>query len=154
MRKMSLFLASMGFSLSRFFPARRQQIWEMLEELSQDLPDVLFCQDVLEVWLEDYGVAGLILGNIGLFLLGFLALAGLDLLLRRCHCPGLVIAVHLFNSVYCYLKFQAPHPEQNWMILLFLSLWLFNGFQWSLAFVFLLLFTNVCMKPKGGHETC
>lgn len=151
-QKSSLFMASVEFSASRFFPARRQRILEILEEVSPELPEALCCQDVLELWLKEYGPCGLLLGNLGLFLLGFLLMLSSDILLGRCR--RLSSLVELADAAYCWLKFETSEKSRDLLVLMFLGIWLMNGFQWSLALIFLVLFTNVCVRRTGGDALC
>lgn len=148
MRTFSLFLASMGFSLSRFFPVRRQQLIKLLEEFSEDLPDFLCCEDILEIWLEEYGPWGLVLGNIGLFALGFLLMLAVDFLLHRLQQPLITTAMQWVQALFCFTKFYTPNPKYLFLILGFCAIWLINSFQWTLAFVFLVLFANTLLFER------
>lgn len=144
--KFSLFCASMTFSISQFFPNKRHQFL--------DISDMLCCQDILEYGLENCDIDGLLLINAGLFLFGFLIMSGTDYLLQRFDLVWLTMVINLLDAIYCYLKFQTRRKDPNMLILLFIGFWLINAFQWGLAFLFLVLFTNICAHRTGGNHLC
>ena len=61
--KFSLFMATAQYNFLRFIPGKKQQFFEYLEELSENVQTDFFCQDILEVWLENFGIGGLVLGS-------------------------------------------------------------------------------------------
>lgn len=151
--RFSFFLASLQFTLSQFFPQRRQQLLEFLEEASENLPAYPCCEDVLEIWLEQFGIGGVILGNIALFGIGLLLMLAVDLasaggngftsLLLRCA-----------GALYCTLKFKCTNPAVLLLILLFVLLWLVCDFFWCIAFLFLVTFTNCGIFHSKGGSLC
>ena len=54
--KFSLFMATAQYNFLRFIPGKKQQFFEYLEELSENVQTDFFCQDILEVWLENFGI--------------------------------------------------------------------------------------------------
>lgn len=143
--KFALFCASMTFGLSPFISTRRQKLAEILEDICPELPEPTCCQELLEVWSEEYGFSGLLLGNLGLFLLGLLLTAGIGLLIRRFSHPLTDGVLPMLSACYCLWKFRTPDRTKNLLCALFIAFWLISGFSWLLCFVFLIAFTNLTM---------
>lgn len=150
----SLFFASMTFSLSQFFPIKRQQFLDILDEIPPVFTEALYSQDILEFGLKNCDAGGILLINTGLFLLGFLLMIAADFYQYRYSGIWSTVIIDASNTIYCYLKFQACCQNQALLILLFIIFWLINGFQWSFAFVFLVLFANICTYITGGNHLC
>lgn len=153
-RKLSLFLTSLCFTPTLPFPHRRQQIIDFLEELAEELPASPGCEDVLQIWLEVFGTGGLLLGNLGLFLLGFGLMILSDIFLHRCSRPAICLLVRSVSGLYCLLKFRNHNPAVRLMMVLFCLYWLICGFWWSIGFLFLVYFTNMGVRYARGGRLC
>lgn len=150
--KISLFWTSLFYPI--VLPHRRQQLMELFEEICEDVPAHPCCQDILELWLEGYGPEGLLLGNVALFGLGLLLMVGVDLFLRRYGCPTLALVLGAFSSLFCLAKFRTRAPATYLLIGLFALYWLLSGFWWSVAFLFLIYFTNMGLRYGRGGRKC
>lgn len=145
--KFSLFITT----LLSPFPHRKQQLIELLEEITEDVPATPCCEDILELWAEEFGASGLVLGNIALFLAGFLLMVAVDLFLYRWNSGTISTILRSVSVLYCFFKFRSHLPSTALLILLFTAFWALCGFWWSIAFVFLVYFTNMgAMYAKGG----
>lgn len=150
--KFSFFFTTLQFTPSHFFPHRRQQLMDLLEEIAEDLPTNPCCEDLLEIWLESFGVSGLILGNLALFGIGFLLMMSVDLRLWRWSGSLFQTAIPIVNGLYCLLKFKTHLPSTCLLILLFVIFWMLCGFWWSIGFLFLVYFTNMgAIYARGGR---
>lgn len=152
-RKISLFMNTLLYPFPHLFPQRRQQLMELLEELTEDVPIPPCCEDLLEIWAEEFGACGLLLGNLSLFLIGFLLMIAVDVILWRWHGPCSSAVIHGLSVLYCLFKFKSDLPSTTILILLFTVFWALCGFWWSLAFLFLVYFTNMgVVYTKGGTK--
>lgn len=149
--KFSMFLTSLQFSTSQFFPHRRQQIMEFLKEIAEDVPAAPFCEDILEIWLEEFGFSGLLWGNLALFGFGFLLMIVADILLCHSHNSIVQISISIMGALYCLFKFKSHQPATILLILLFVGFWTVCGFWWSLGFLFLMYFTNMGIINTQGR---
>ncbi len=150
--KFSLFLASLLYP--HIFPHRKQQLIELLEEIAEDVPINPCCEDILEVWLEEFGASGLLLGNVALFFFGLVLMIVVDISLRRWNSTAVCIAVGSFSALYCLFKFKTRKALTNILIFLFCLYWLASGFWWSIAFLFLVYFTNMGVRYAQGGSLC
>lgn len=153
--RFSLFTISAQSMLWQLFPQRRQQLVELLEETVGEAPMDPGCTEVLELWLEELGAGGLVLGNLVLFLLGGLLMVGVDLLVRRWGAVWQSCALSLCSAAYHLVKFRVSHllGYTNLLLVAFLVYWLLMGFHWSVAFVTLVLYTNVAAwAVQGGKK--
>ncbi len=150
--KIALFFASLFFSLSSPGSGRRQKLFSFLEELCPEVPEPSCCQELLEIWSEEYGFAGLLLGNLGLFLLGLVLMVALELLLHRFSQPVAAGALSTLGALYCLWKFRTPDLQKNLLTVLFIGFWLISGFSWPLAFAFLILYTNLTARYKRRND--
>lgn len=152
----SLFLASLRSTISQFIPSRRHQLIELLEQITEDVPPNPGCADILEAWMEEFGSCGFVLGNVSLFLLGFVLMAAVDLILLRWNSVGLSVFLGSVSAFYSLAKFRFSRSSRaiNFLILLFLAFWLISGFQWVIAFLTLALFTNIVAFSKAGGFQC
>lgn len=152
--KLSLFLRSSLFPFSHIFPHRRQQLMELLKELAEDAPSSLYCEDILELWAEDFGVGGMLLGNAALFLLGLILMIGVDVLIHRCNSLHVSLLAGSLTTLYCLVKFRTAKLSSYFFIILFCLYWLISGFWWSIGFLFLVYFTNTCVRYDRGGKRC
>lgn len=153
--RISLFAVSAQSFLWQLFPHRRQPLVELLEETMGDAPVDPGCMDVLELWLEEMGVGGLMLGDLVLFLVGGLLMVGVDLLLRRWGAVWQSCALNLCSAAYHLVKFRVTRllGYTNCLLVVFLTYWLLMGFHWSVAFITLVLYTNVAAwAVQGGRK--
>lgn len=149
----SLFWLSLRFSLSGIIPNRRQQTVQLLREISQDIPDSPCCEDILGIWAEQFGEGGLMLGDIALFAVGFLLMAAADILLYRYNNTATRMITGITGGIYCLFKFRSADAVRTFMALLFIAIWLLRGFWWSLAFLFLVAYTNIGVYFKSEGKT-
>lgn len=152
--KLSLFTGSLFYPFPHLFPHRRQQLMELLEEVAEDVPVAPCCEDILEIWVEEFGISGLLLGNAALFALGLVLMIGADLLIRRWNSSGLSLLIGSISTAYCLFKFRSGKAIVNLLILLLCLYWLISGFWWSIAFVFLVYFTNMGVRYARGGNLC
>lgn len=151
--KASLFFTTVQWSFSRLLPHRRQQLLHSLEQFTENLPDMPCCQDLLEIWVENYGHGGLLLGNLALFALGFLGMIALDHWIWRTQNVKISMIGGLLAGLYCLFKFKADAPTTSLLILLLCLFWMISGFWWSVAFAFLVYFTNMgAIYALGGNK--
>lgn len=151
--KINLFFTTVQWSLSRLLPHRRQQLLHSLEQFAEDLPDAPCCQDLLEIWAENYGHGGLILGNLALFALGFLGMILLDHRLWRTQNVKFSLIGGLIAGLYNLFKFKTAEASTGLLILLLCLFWMICGFWWSIAFAFLVYFTNMgAIHALGGNK--
>ena len=150
--KLTFFAATMQYSILRFLPHRKQQFAACLEELSKNSPAEPYCQDILEIWLEEYGLNGLLLGGTALFLVGFLLMAAADALIHRAGNSGTASLVRILSGLYCIDKFQAGSRRtvQNMLLLFYIGICLLSGFLWTITFLFLVCFTGI--SAYAGKE--
>lgn len=144
--KSSLFFASLQFGISQLFPHWRQNVLNSLKDGSADFSEELCCGDVLELWLGEFGGGGLLLGNIALFGLCFLTMVGADCFFRRIVGTGGYSLVNSLCGLFCFLKFHTGRLESNLLISVFILIWMFSGFMWWQAVIFLAGFTSVIAK--------
>lgn len=150
--KFSLFLTSLFYPV--LLPHRRQQLIELLEDVCQDICSEPCCQDILELWLEEFGTAGLMLGNVALFGLGLILTIAVDLILHRSGSPILSLILGTVSTLFCLAKFHTRQPAISLLIVLFGLYWLLSGFWWSIAFLFLIYFTNMGLHYGRGGKKC
>lgn len=154
--KFSFFAATAQYGIFRFIPSRRQQFAEYLEEFSENAPGYPCCQDILEIWLNEFGYGGLLLGSIALFLLGLLLMAAADAAIRHMGNGKTTFAINLLSSLYCIDKFRGnpKKPIQNVLILLYVGTSLVAGFQWTITMLFLIIFVNIAANAEKGGSLC
>lgn len=150
--KFSLFTRCALFPFLNFLPQRRQQLADALAEFCQDLPLDLCCADILECWAEGFGAEGWVLGNLALFLAGA-ALMVLGSLLHR-RGGSLTAVTGTLQALYNLVKFRTRDHSLNGLILLLLLYWLVSDFSWMLAFVCLVILTNMQAFFNRGGESC
>lgn len=154
-RILSFFTASLESTISPLFPRRRQQLLDLLGEILEDVPPLPGCADILEAWMEEFGSCGFVLGNIALFILGFSLMAAVDILILRWNSLGLSAILGALSGFYQLLKFRlSRHRPISVLMALFLLYWLISGFQWSVAFFILILFTNIVAFTNAGGRKC
>lgn len=142
-RLFSLFIHTACYPFPHLFPHRRQQLMNLLEEFVEEGGTELCCAEILTLWSEEYGFTGLLLGNVALFLLGLGLMVALDIILHRYGCTNLRLGSGIVSSLYCLVKFRTPQPQTMILIALFVFYWIIGGFWWSIAFLFLVYFTNM-----------
>lgn len=150
--KSSLFLSSLLYPL--LLPHRRQQLTELFEELCEEVPDIPCAQDILALWLEEFGVGGVVLGNVALFGIGLLLMIGIDLLLHSYGSPTLTLLLGAFSTLFCIAKFRSTQPTCYLLIGLLCLYWMISGFWWSIVFLFLIYFTNMGLRYGRGGNQC
>lgn len=143
------FLVTMAMFLSGFFPARRQQLLASLGELGELLPEDPGNPELLQLWLEEYGIFGAVLANVALFAIGFLLMVALDGPARR-GCAGF----SALAAIYTLAKFRCRRPKQDLLSALLVLYWLCSGFCWSVAYVILIISTNMQAFAGRGEPTC
>lgn len=153
-RKLSLFLHCLFYPFQSLLPHRRQELMELLEEATEDCQAQPYCEELMEIWMEEFGLEGILLGNVALFLLGLILMIAVDVLLHRYQATGLSAVVSSVSGLYCLIKFRTPRPHVNLLILLFALFWMICGFWWSVAFVFLIYFTNMGARSTRGGSLC
>lgn len=147
--KFSLFLRCLLFPFLNLLPQRRQQ----LAELCQDLPLDFCCADVLKCWAEGFGLEGWILGNLSLFLAGALLMILGEILCRRGGSFSALTAS--LEALYSLVKFRSRDSGLNVLILLFSFCWLVSDFSWVIAFLCLVVLTNIqAYFSRGGEASC
>lgn len=148
-----LFTRCALFPFLNFLPQRRQQLADALAEFCQDLPLDFCCADILECWVEGFGAEGWFLGNLALFLAGAVLMALGSLLHRR---GGSFAAVTgSLEALYNLVKFRTRDEGLNVLILLFCFCWLVSDFSWMVAFLCLVILTNVqAYFGKEGTASC
>ena len=104
--KFSLFMATAQYNFLRFIPGKKQQFFEYLEELSENVQTDFFCQDILEVWLENFGIGGLVLGSAALFSIGFILMIAADIIIWRTGSTVVTSLVRICSGLYCFEKFR------------------------------------------------
>lgn len=150
--KSSLFLTSLLYPI--LLPHRRQQLMDLLEEFCEEVPDIPCAQDILGLWLDEFGAGGVVLGNVALFGIGFLLMIGIDLLLYSYGSPTLSLIAGAFSAFFCMAKFRSAQPTCYLLIGLFCLYWMISGFWWSIAFLFLIYFTNMGLRYGRGGNQC
>lgn len=154
-RTLTFFTASLRSTITPLFPRRRQQLLELLEEIMGDAPPDPGCADILEAWLEEFGSCGFVLGNLALFLVGFVLMAAVDAVILHWGSLWLSTVLGALSGIYELLKFRlSRHRSLSALMLLFLLYWLISGFQWSMAFLILVLFTNIIAYSNAGGRKC
>lgn len=150
--KISFFLSTLMYNVFRFFPQRKQEFVEYLEQLSEDVSLDLWCGDILEIWLEEFGCVGLLLGNISVFLIGFLVLIAADIVIWRVSNTCMTMVMNLLSGCYCLDKFKSSpfRSAQNILILSYILISILAGFQWTMTMIFLVLFVNMTVYAKRG----
>lgn len=152
--KFSLFIATAQYNFLRFIPGNKQQFLECLEELFENVPADIFCQDILEVWMEYFGVGGLLLGSVALFSFALILMAAADIIIWRTGSTVVTSLVRVFSGLYCLEKFRGSSKRgfQDFLILLYIGTCLLAGFQWTITILFLVIFINCdTYATKGGH---
>lgn len=151
--KFSLFLRCILFPFLNLLPQRRQQLADALAELCQDLPLDFCCADILECWAEGFGLEGWILGNLSLFLVGAALMVLGEVLCRRGGSFSALTAS--LEALYSLVKFRSRDSGLNVLILLFSFFWLVSDFSWVIAFLCLVVLTNMqaCFH-RGGEQAC
>lgn len=151
--KFSLFARCALFPFLNLLPQRRQQLADALAELCQELPLDFCCADILECWAEGFGFEGWIWGNLSLFLAGALLMAFGEILYRRGDSFAALAAS--LEALYSLVKFRSRDSRLNVLILLFSFFWLVSGFSWVMAFLCLVLLTNIqAYFARGGEAPC
>lgn len=151
-RKLSLFTRCALFPFLNFLPQRRQQLADALAELCQELPSELCCADLLECWAEGFGAEGWLLGNLSLFLAGAALMVLGGVLHRR---GGSLAAVtSSLEALYNLIKFRTRDRGLRCLLLLFLLYWLLSDFSWGIAFLCLVLLTNMQAAFGRGGVSC
>ena len=108
--KFSLFMATAQYNFLRFIPGKKQQFFEYLEELSENVQTDFFCQDILEVWLENFGIGGLVLGSAALFSIGFILMIAADIIIWR---TGSTVVTSLVRICSGLLQQVLPNGLKN-----------------------------------------
>lgn len=151
--KFSLFLRCLLFPFLNLLSQRRQQLADALAELCQDLPLDFCCADILECWAEGFGLEGWILGNLSLFLAGALLMVLGEILCRRGGSFSALTAS--LEALYSLVKFRSRDSGLNVLILLFSFCWLVSDFSWVIAFLCLVVLTNIqAYFSRGGEASC
>lgn len=143
------FLVTMAMFLSGFFPARRQQMLASLGELAENLPADPGCTELLQLWLEEYGVGGALVANVALFAVGLLLAVVLDVLARRSGAGFSVPA-----ALYALMKFRCRRPKPDLLSALLVLYWLCSGFSWSICYLLLIIFINYQAFAGRGKPKC
>lgn len=152
--KFSLFMATAQYNFLRFIPGKKQQFFEYLEELSENVQTDFFCQDILEVWLENFGIGGLVLGSAALFSIGFILMVAADIIIWRTGSTVVTSLVRICSGLYCFEKFRGSSKRgiQDFLILLYIGTCLLSGFHWVVTILFLIVFINgAAYAARGGH---
>ncbi len=150
--RLRFFWATVQYTLLRFLPDRKQQLWQELEELSEEAPSELDGFSILQAWLENFDLGGLLLGCIALFLPGLILMLAADLLIG--HSGKWAGLIRFFSAVYCGGKFRGPWLAVNVLLVLYLLYALVAGFSWSLTMVFLIAFTILFVYSSKGGKLC
>ncbi len=149
---MVFFWTTLQYTLLRFVPGRRQQLWQKLEELSEEMPAEPDSFSILQVWLEHFDLGGLLLGCVALFLPGLLLMLAADILAGRSGRWAGVI--RFLSAVYCGDKFRGPYMAVNALLVLYLLYALLAGFSWCLTMVFLIIFAIIFVYTSRGGNLC
>lgn len=144
-----LFIVTMAMFLSGFFPARRQQLMAFLEELAEQLPEDPGNPELLQLWLEEYGIGGAVLANVALFAVGLLLVVVLDVPARQSYAGFSALA-----ALYTLSKFRCRRPKQDLLSALLVLYWLCSGFSWCICYILLIIFTNFQAFAGRGEPTC
>ena len=154
--KLSFFIFTLQYNFFRFHPHRKRELADYLSELSeQDLIDPC-CEDILAIWIDKFGCEGILLGNISVFLTGFLLLLTADIIRRQIIHSNSAVLLNILSAGYCIDKFKCKPTKsaQNLLILLYIALSLFSGFHWTMTMLFLVLFINMSAYVKRGGKIC
>ena len=129
---------------------------KLLGQALSNVPECPGCTEFMQVWLKEFGFWGFLLGNLALFLFGFLFVLALDLLPLQWHSPGLSLVSEAVGIFHMLLKFSFAKPERglNFLLLLFLAVWLFSGYQLCIAYGTLVLFINIAAISAAGGQSC
>ncbi len=150
--RLTFFWATLQYTLLRFLPGRKQQLWQELEELSEGTPMDLDSFSILQVWLENFDLGGLFLGCAALFLPGLILMLAADLLAGRSgRWAGLI---RFLSALYCGEKFRGPWLAVNVLLVLYLLYALLAGFSWCLTTGFLILFAVISVYTSKGGRLC
>ncbi len=150
--RLALFWATMQYTLFRFLPGRKQQLWEELEELSGEAHAELDSFSVLQAWMDNFDLTGLLLGCVALFLPGLILMLAADLLAGRS--GGWAGLIRFFSAAYCGDKFRGPSAAVNILLALYLLYALAAGFSWYLTMVFLIVFAFISVYVSKGDRLC
>lgn len=154
--KFSLFLATAQYNFLRFLPGKKQQFMDFLEEVSEQTITELYCQDILEVWMDSFGISGILLGSVAVFAVGLIFLVAADILLWRIGSTVVPSVVRVFFGLFCLEKFRGGQKRilQDFLILLYIATAFLAGFHWTITFLFLVMFTNIAAYTAKGGCLC
>lgn len=154
--KFSLFLATAQYNFLRFLPGKKQQFIEFLEETSEQNLTELYCQDILEAWMDCFGIGGLLLGSVAMFTVSLVFLAVADVLIWRMGSTVIPSIVRVFSGLFCLEKFRGGQKRilQDFLILLYIATAFLAGFHWTITFLFLVMFMNIAAYTTKGGRLC
>lgn len=150
--RVSLFITTVLYNVLRFVPHRRDEIGAYLAELSEGIAAEPGCADILEIWLDNFGLGGQLLGSVALFACGFLLMCLADAAIRHAGNGALASVIDIVSGIYCIDKFRgAPwRTPRNMLILLYVALALLAGFEWTITLLFLAIFINIEVASRKG----
>lgn len=141
--KFTLFLLTLFCPFANLLPNRRQQLCQLLENAWEDAPLSPYCEDLLDIWIQDGNLIDAVFGNVALFLIGLVLMLLMDILLAKSSSALWSGLLHMVGAFYTLIKFKTSERSRNILLLLFCLYWLFSGFRWSLAFALLVILANI-----------
>lgn len=154
--RFSFFRNVLQYSLLRFLPSTRQRFFDYLEEVTGNALTEICSEDILEIGVEQFGLDGLLLGSIALFLTSLMLMAAVDVILWRISNMLTAFFVNSLSGLYCLEKFRCNRKNKvlNLLIVFYIGTTIVSGFQWAITTIFLVLFTTGIVYAQKGGSSC